>query len=78
MKTIKDAWESYRTGVIPATAGRMQLQECRRAFYSGAWAFLQMQIHYMAAQEDEKALDIITAWNEECKQFAKDVEEGRA
>ena len=77
MKTIKDAWESYRS-ILPRHASDVQIQECRRAFFAGTWALLQLQIHYMAAQEDTKAFDIITAWSEECKQFAKDVGEGRA
>lgn len=35
-------WESYLKAVIPAGAGETQKRECRRAFYAGAWAFLNL------------------------------------
>lgn len=33
-----DQWNSYMRGVIPKDAPRVQIQECRRAFYAGAQA----------------------------------------
>jgi|HubBroStandDraft_2_1064218.scaffolds.fasta_scaffold41036_4 hypothetical protein len=37
---IAQAFDSYRTEVIPLEAGAMQIQECRRAFFGGAVAAL--------------------------------------
>lgn len=32
---IAAQWESYRSGVMPAAAPAVQVEECRRAFYAG-------------------------------------------
>lgn len=34
---IIDEWTSYDRDVVPADAGAVQREECRRAFYAGAW-----------------------------------------
>ena len=34
-ESIREAWESYRAQVMPVNAGRIQIQECRSAFYAG-------------------------------------------
>jgi hypothetical protein len=33
-----DEWKSYERDVVPAEANDVQREECRRAFYAGAWA----------------------------------------
>jgi hypothetical protein len=33
-----EEWRSYDRDVVPSTAGDVQREECRRAFYAGAWA----------------------------------------
>jgi len=33
-------WASYRRDVMPACAGPVQIEECRRAFFAGAAALL--------------------------------------
>lgn len=35
-KRLLEEWERYRRQVIPANAGRVQVEETRRAFYGGA------------------------------------------
>jgi len=37
-KPINDAWESYRDGVLPKDAPQVQVDECRKAFYAGAFS----------------------------------------
>ena len=37
LPTVASAFESYRREVIPAAASDVQVEECRRAFYAGAW-----------------------------------------
>jgi hypothetical protein len=39
---LKDAWEDYRTLVIPKDAPPVQVRESRRAFYAGAQALLSV------------------------------------
>ena len=38
---IARAWSSYRTLVVPADAGEVQVEETRRAFYAGAAVIFQ-------------------------------------
>lgn len=42
MRTVQEQWESYRDSVIPKNASAIQVQECRRAFYAGAYASLDL------------------------------------
>jgi hypothetical protein len=35
-KLILEGWNSYRREVLPAGAPEIQIEECRRAYYSGA------------------------------------------
>ena len=35
---IFDEWRSYDRDVVPSAASAIQREECRRAFYAGAWA----------------------------------------
>ena len=35
-RLIQGGWEAYRLGVIPQDAPRIQIHECRLAFYAGA------------------------------------------
>lgn len=37
--SLESVWQSYRADVIPADAGPIQVEECRRAFYAGAAGF---------------------------------------
>ena len=36
MKRLEAEWLDYRKRVVPADAARVQVEECRRAFYAGA------------------------------------------
>lgn len=40
MKTLREIWLSYLERVVPNTAGPVQVEETRRAFYAGAIAIL--------------------------------------
>ena len=40
MKSISEMWESFRDATIPPTASQLQVDECRRSFYAGAWGML--------------------------------------
>jgi len=44
--TVADGFASYWRSVVPAGAPDVQVQECRRAFYAGAWAmYCALVIH---------------------------------
>lgn len=42
-ETVRAMWLEYRRAVIPADAPPVQIIECRRAFYGGAWALFCRQ-----------------------------------
>jgi hypothetical protein len=68
MTTVRKEWESYRREVLPATASAIQIQESRRAFYAGA----EMLMCAILRGLDPTALDA------ELREFATDVQQGRA
>lgn len=77
---IGQLWASFDRNVIPATAGAVQRQEMRRAFYAGAQAFLGMVLRQVSAgddvnDDDEAMMEEVTA---ELEAFADAVLEGRA
>jgi hypothetical protein len=40
VETAAESFATYRAGVIPAHASDVQVEECRRAFYAGAYFML--------------------------------------
>jgi hypothetical protein len=75
--TLAADWESYRRGVLPAEALPVQVSECRRAFYAGAWAALTTMTLKITAIEDDALCEAeLAGLLRECEQFAKDVEAG--
>lgn len=78
--TLAAQWASYERLVIPATAGDLQRQETRRAFYAGAQDLFELLQHGVSAgpeftAEDERLLEAVDA---ELRQFVLEVKEGRA
>jgi hypothetical protein len=45
VKIIETEWQDYRRKVIPLHASEIQLQESRRAFFAGAWAYYALVMH---------------------------------
>lgn len=80
MKRIETQWVSYRHLVMPVDAPSIQVQECRRAFYAGAEAFLR-EVTLMLSpggeptDSDEEKMQ---AMHDELHDFAKKVKEGKA
>jgi hypothetical protein len=76
--TINDAWVGFDSAVIAEDAPPVRRQECRRSFYAGAWAALQLLM--AAAGEDvpdEQGAALLNGWLAECEAFAADVKAGR-
>ena len=77
--TVRDAWESYRRDVMPADAGPDQIRECRRAFYMGFWAMLNINIGIGDdSVTEEMGVFVLENLVNECKRFNHDVVAGRA
>jgi hypothetical protein len=58
MRTVFDLWTSYRAGVLPADAGPIQVEECRRAFYAGAAAVFGLTMGEACEPEDEQEIEL--------------------
>lgn len=73
---LADAWASYRESVVPAEAGEVQVQECRRAFYAGARAIEAMFISAMVDMPDSEGAEAIAALIGELEGFVDGVRRG--
>jgi hypothetical protein len=77
--TLAEQWRSYET-TLPKSAGSVQRQETRRAFYGGAQAAFEVLVHGVSAgsevTEDDESLMVSLA--AELEQFVEDVKAGRA
>lgn len=80
MKTAAQQWASFEAIVMPASAGDVQRMEMRRAFYAGFHSALACALE--AADEsgdnDDLGATMIERLHQECAQFAREVQAGRA
>lgn len=51
---LLEQWRTYDTFVVPRDAPEVQREECRRAFYAGAFAMFELMI--AAAEHDDEAV----------------------
>lgn len=74
------AWRDYHAKVIPPTAGEVQIQETRRAFYAGATALLMLLMKQLEPGSEPTAKDLamMDALEQELLTFALDLKTGRA
>lgn len=73
LRTINEAWQSYRRDVVTEKAGVTQLVETRRAFYAGFWAALTAMTHGTRDLSDEAGMAVLEGYHDEALIFAKRV-----
>lgn len=74
MRTMREEWEDYRQRIVPKDAHPIQIQETRRAFYAGAWAYRSVNIETVVAGLSEEACkQVLVGLDEELKAFAASV-----
>ena len=56
-KLILEGWNSYRRSVIPLAAPAVQIEECRRAFYSGAMILFASIMEILDPEGDGEPTD---------------------
>lgn len=49
-----EEWQSYDRKIVPVEAGAVQREECRRAFYAGAWAMYWLVMSHMEKASDDE------------------------
>jgi hypothetical protein len=73
-KTIKEAWNSFETHIIPKNAPALQKIEMKKAFYAGAWGMVNILINLEDKEgdnmTDEKMEEYIDKLFKECLEIA--------
>lgn len=81
MKRIAKAWNSYYEKVlVPVGAGRVQIIECRRAFYAGANALFGGIFENLTPGSEAEPADeqMLSDYQDEIEAFGEDIKAGRA
>jgi hypothetical protein len=70
MPKLSEQWQSYFKKVMPNGGPSIQVQECRRAFYAGAFAAL-MLVEIVGAEDvsAEAGVAYIQSLIKECRDF---------
>ncbi len=79
VKLIEIGWRQYAEKILPANAPRVQVWECRRAYYAGAahlFTELTARVGPDSTSEDA-GLALLTSVNDEIDAFMKDVQRGK-
>lgn len=63
-QTLRDQWDAFERDVLPASAGRIQRLETRRAFYAGMGAMMHLVVATSELPEEE-AIARMQALNDE-------------
>lgn len=77
MNTIQERWESFKKDVIPEDAPEFQVQDMKRAFYSGVIAM--MNIDLVVSEDgvsDEAAVAMLEGCHQEARQYVHDLNRG--
>ena len=76
MRTIAEHWADFERRVMPISAGEVQREETRRAFYSGAAAMLALNVDISSLSNDA-AVAVLRGVQDELIRFAEAIIEGR-
>lgn len=73
MKTVFEEWKSYERDVVPKEAPSVQREECRRAFYAGAYGMFSLVIAATAPESEDVCEINLQALQDECLAITKDL-----
>jgi len=73
MKTVFEEWKSYERDVVPPDAPAVQREECRRAFYAGAFAMFGLVITATEPRSEEDCEANLQGLQDECLAIVKDL-----
>lgn len=71
-ETVAESFDTYRAKVLPADASDVQVVECRRAFYAGAYFMLMNGLYNVGdeATSEEDGIAVLEELKAECETFA--------
>ena len=75
VETVAESWQTYHDLVMPKTAGPVQVNETRNAFYAGAY-FSLMNLAYNIGDDEtteEQGLAMLDALKREIEDYAKGI-----
>ena len=72
MKTIDGMWKDYLERVVPKGAGSIQVEETRKAFYTGVAALMGI-FNQIGGQSDNDIRQAIQRLNNEIHAFLEDI-----
>ena len=76
-RTIAGAWKSY-SAVLAPTAGAVQRQETKRAFYAGAISLLGLLDELSTPEVSEDAgMAVLASLHQEARSYGADIQAGR-
>lgn len=79
MNTIQEQWISFEALVVPKNAHKIQRQEMRRAFYTGAEAMMRIEMNISSVGiSEDAAVAILDGCRDEMKIFCEQVQNGKA
>lgn len=69
---IEELWESYKREAVTAAAGRVQIEETRKAFYAGVSALFFAVMGQMSAGDavTQQDLDVLSGIAAELRAFS--------
>lgn len=76
--TIQSLWLNYEHGMIPESAGDMQRQQLKRAFFAGFGSAYGILVVDMAKVPIGQQEMLVTDLGQECANFAVSVQRGVA
>ncbi len=75
MKPINEAWETYRDGVLPKESLQVQIDECRKAFYAGAFSHHAITTGIGEPDvSEEHGMKLLSAVDEEIREFVQSIQ----
>ena len=78
MRLLETEWDKYRRQVLPPDAPPIQIQECRRAFFGGAWAIYSLMMNKMTSGDEVKPEDLqmMASLDREMRNFGERAKRG--
>ena len=70
---IFKGWQSYERDVVPASAPSIQREECRRAFYAGAWEAFQRVMDAVSPDNERECERQLVALETEIRRILDDL-----
>lgn len=73
MRSVFDLWKTYERDVLPKDAPMIQREECRRAFYAGAYGSFGLVMEATEPDSEDDCEANLQALQDEMQAMVKDL-----